>query len=64
MSKDEVLKAIQELKQQYEPVTIDITPEDKTNSGNRQKARERLLASGAESDGDIDADEILDDDED
>jgi phage terminase small subunit len=64
MSKDEVLKAIQELKQQYEPVTIDITPEDKTNSGNRQKARERLLASGPEGDGDIDADEILDDDAD
>jgi len=64
MSKDEVLKAIAELKQQYEPVTIDITPEEKANSGNRQKARERILAASAEGDGEIDEGEILDDDED
>ena len=64
MSKEEVLKAIQELKQQYEPVTIDITPEEKANSGNRQKARERILAASAEGDGEIDEGEILDADED
>ena len=64
MSKEEVLKAIQELKQQYEPVTIDITPEEKANSGNRQKARERILAASAEGDGEIDEGKILDDDED
>lgn len=44
MSKEEVLKALQELKETYAPVTIDITPEGKSNSGNRRKARERLLA--------------------
>jgi hypothetical protein len=64
MSKEEVLKAIQELKQQYEPVTIDITPDEKANAGNRQKARERLLASGPIGDGEIDEGEVLDDDED
>ena len=42
MSKEEVLKAISELKQQYEPVTIDVTPEG-SNAGNRQKVRSRLL---------------------
>lgn len=64
MSKDEVLKAIQELKQQYEPVTIDITPNEKANSGNRQKARERILAASAIGDAEIDEGEIVDDDED
>ena len=64
MSKDEVLKAIKELKQQYEPVTIDVTPEENANRGNRQKARERLLAGGSEGDGEIEEGEILDGDED
>ena len=43
MSKEEVLKALQELKESYAPVTINITPEGKSNSGNRGKARKRLL---------------------
>ena len=43
MSKEEVLKALQELKENYAPITIDVTPEGKSNSGNRGKARERLL---------------------
>jgi hypothetical protein len=64
MSKDEVLKAIKELKQQYEPVTIDVTPEENANRGNRQKARERLLAGGSEGDGEIEEGEILDGHED
>ena len=64
MSKEEVLKAIRELKQQYEPVTIDITPEEKANANNRQKARERLLAPSEGSDDVIDASEILDSDPD
>ena len=64
MSKEEVLKAIAELKQQYEPVTIDITPNEKANAGNRQKVRERLLEATAEDDVEIDEGEILDDDAD
>jgi len=64
MSKDEVLKAIKELKQQYEPVTIDVTPEENANRGNRQKARERLLAGGPEGDGEVEEGEVLDGDED
>ena len=64
MSKEEVLKAIQELKQQYEPVTIDVTPEDKANAGNRQKTRERLLEASPERHRDVEEGEILDGDED
>jgi phage terminase small subunit len=44
MSKDDVLKALKELKDNYAPVTIDITPEGSTNPQNRNKARSRLLA--------------------
>jgi hypothetical protein len=62
MSKEEVLKAIAELKQQYEPVTIDITPNEKANAGNRQKVRERLLEAVAEDDVEVEDGEILDDD--
>lgn len=61
MSKDEVLKAIRELKQQYEPVTIDITPEEKANAGNRSKARERLLGTDEADDEGIEEGEVLDD---
>ena len=39
MSKDEVLKALNELKQTYAPLTHDAGAED---GGNRQRARERL----------------------
>jgi hypothetical protein len=45
MSKDEVLKALEEIKNSYAPVTIDITPEDE-NTSNRDKARGRLLQAG------------------
>ena len=51
MSKEDVLKALEEIKNQYAPITIDVTPEGEGNSSNRNKARERLLAndeSGAE----------------
>jgi hypothetical protein len=47
MSKEEVLKAIKELKQ-FEPVTIDVTPErteDETKQTRRSKKRSRLLGS-------------------
>ena len=51
MSKDEVLKALEEVKQQYAPITIDVTPEGQSNTGNRNKARVRLLAN--DEDGDV-----------
>lgn len=61
MSKEEVLKALQELTEIYAPVTIDITPEGKGNSGNRGKARKRILAAtqggAGEDDEDFDDDE-------
>jgi phage terminase small subunit len=61
MSKEEVLKALQELKENYAPITIDISPEGESNSQNRGKARKRLLAtdeaSAAEDDADPDDDE-------
>jgi hypothetical protein len=41
MSKEEVMKALEEIKNSYAPVTIDITPEE--NTSNRNKARERIL---------------------
>jgi len=44
MSKDEVLKALKEIKQSYAPITIEVTPEGQDNSHNRDKARKRLLA--------------------
>ena len=47
MSKEEVLKAIKELKQ-FEPVTIDVTPErteDETKQTRRSKKRSRLLGT-------------------
>lgn len=50
MSKDEVLKALKELKDNYAPVTIDITPEGSTNPQNRNKARSRLLAHDEDGD--------------
>ena len=52
MSKEEVVKALEDLKQQYAPLTIDITPNDKTtkNTSNRAKARKRVLSTTEESD--------------
>lgn len=43
MSKDEVLKALEEIKQSYAPITIDITPEEPDNTSNRRKARKRIV---------------------
>jgi len=48
MSKDEVMKALQEIKQTYAPVTINITPEGESNTQNRAKARSRLLEPNAD----------------
>ncbi len=61
MSKDEVLKALKEIQQNYAPVTIDITPQRQSDSQNRSKARSRLLerdeAGDAEIGEEIDPDE-------
>tara|TARA_R110001583_G_scaffold141618_2_gene293830 strand:+ start:628 stop:1236 length:609 start_codon:yes stop_codon:yes gene_type:complete len=53
MNKDEVLKALKELKQTYAPITIDVTPERESNSQNRDKARSRLLEADEDGDGEI-----------
>jgi len=52
MSKEEVLNAIKELKQSYDPVTIDITPTEEADK-KREKTRGRILdAIPDESEGD------------
>ena len=51
MSKDEVLKALKEIKQSYAPITIDVTPERESNPQNRDKARGRLLEADEDGDG-------------
>ena len=43
MSKDEVLKALKEIKQSYAPITIDVTAAGSANSSNRSKTRSRLM---------------------
>jgi len=43
MSKDEVMLALQEIKHNYAPITIDITPKGERNTQNRDKARSRLM---------------------
>ena len=45
MSKEDVVKALKDIKQQYAPITIDITPDGESNSANRSKARGRLVAN-------------------
>ena len=61
MSKEDVLKALEEIKNSYAPITIDVTPTEKDeNTSNRNKARGRLLqaseGSGAEVKQEISAD--------
>ena len=51
MNRDEVMLALKELKQNHAPLTIDITPDGEDNTGNRGKARKRILA--AAQDGDV-----------
>jgi hypothetical protein len=52
MSKEEVMKALEEIKNSYAPVTIDITPEE--NTDNRSKARKRILQTSKGSSDEID----------
>ena len=63
MSKEEVKAALQELKQTYAPITIDITPETSaraSNPHNRDKARSRL-GEGDEGGGSQDPEDLEDD---
>lgn len=61
MSKDEVMKALEEIKNSYAPITIEAPEESQSNAGNRSKARERLLHASARGDEeepeDVDPDE-------
>ena len=50
MSKEEVEKALKEIKEQKAPITIDITPTKENNAQNRSKARKRVLSTTQESD--------------
>lgn len=45
MSKEEVEKALKELKEQYAPITIDVTPTEESNKQNRSQARKRILSA-------------------
>jgi|TARA_Y100000361_G_scaffold151883_1_gene170160 phage terminase small subunit len=60
MSKDEVLKALEEIKNSYAPVTIDITPEE--NASNRDKARGRLLQASEGSSAEVETEAAFDED--
>ena len=60
MSKEDVLKALEEIKQSYAPVTINITPEETKNASNRGKARKRLLQADEGSDTEIEPQDITD----
>jgi phage terminase small subunit len=60
MNKEDVLKALEEIKQSYAPITIDITPKEKKNASNRGKARKRLLQADEGSDAEIEAEVITD----
>jgi|TARA_R100000544_G_scaffold31741_2_gene18048 hypothetical protein len=48
MSKEEVLKALEEVKNNYAPITVDVTPEREDNTSNRNKARKRILPKAEE----------------
>jgi hypothetical protein len=61
MSKDEVLKALEEIKNSYAPVTINITPEEE-NASNRDKARGRLLQASEGSGAEVETEAAFDED--
>ena len=53
-----VLKALEELKQSYAPITIDVTPKEKENASNRGKARKRLLQADKGSSAEVETEAI------
>ena len=62
MSKEDVLKALEEIKQSYAPVTINVTPEEKDNPDNRDKARGRLLQASKGSSAEVEQETVTDPD--
>ena len=50
MSKEDVLKALEEIKQNNVPFTIDVTPERQSDTADRGQSRERPVASVEERD--------------
>ena len=62
MSKEDVLKALEEIKQSYAPVTINVTPEEKDNPDNRDKARGRLLQASEGSSAEVEPETVTDPD--
>jgi len=62
MSKEDVLKALEEIKQSYAPVTINVTPEEKDNPDNRDKARSRLLQASKGSSAEVEPETVTDPD--
>lgn len=62
MSKEDVLKALEEIKQSYAPVTINVTPEEKDNPDNRDKARGRLLQASKGSSAEVEPETVTDPD--
>ena len=62
MSKEDVLKALEEIKQSYAPVTINVTPEEKDNPDNRDKARGRLLQASKGSSAEVEQETVTDSD--
>lgn len=62
MSKDEVLKALQEIKSSYAPITIDVTPQGESPDGYRAKKRRALLEADIEGTEEIDEELGLDED--
>jgi len=61
MNKEEVLKALEEIKDSYAPITIDVTPEEK-NTSNRDKARGRLLQADEGSRAEVEPETVTDPD--
>tara|TARA_R110000751_G_scaffold242704_1_gene343001 strand:+ start:547 stop:1185 length:639 start_codon:yes stop_codon:yes gene_type:complete len=59
MNKDDVMKALKEIKDSYAPVTIDVTPEEK-NASNRGKARGRILQASEGSGPEVEQEVITD----
>ena len=49
MSKEEVMKALKEIKESYAPVTIDITPEDNDSREEGERLLQTSNGSGAKS---------------
>ena len=61
MSKEDVLKALEEIKNSYAPITIDVTPTEKDeNTSNRNKARGRILQADKRSGAEVEEETITD----